>query len=172
MPWRDTGDLNEDESYLYPGKESDPPCPVDKKQYLNKDDQQLYMQWIEQILDLDRRTCKDPRLYCAYCDMNNHPRFTCKHAYKHQKENEKYRCTLCSAFHAPFVVQELKSMEEAESQIGLESNLSVQSRNLGSMIFDGEQMQLNLQLTFQHLVLTSLKVQVKISSFQCVQLQL
>ena len=34
--------------------------------------------------------------------MNNHPRFACKHAYKHQKENEKHRCTLCIAFHAPF----------------------------------------------------------------------
>ena len=64
------------------------------------------MQWIEQILDIDRRFSNDPRLYwqqyCAYCDMNNHPRFTCKHAYKHQKEAEKHRCTLCSAFHVPF----------------------------------------------------------------------
>ena len=34
--------------------------------------------------------------------MNNHPRFTCKHAYKHQKPNEKHRCTLRTAFHAPF----------------------------------------------------------------------
>ena len=41
-------------------------------------------------------------MYCAYCDMNSHPRFTCKHAYKHQKEADKHRCTLCSAFHAPF----------------------------------------------------------------------
>ena len=102
LRWRDIGDLNDDESYLYPGKETDPLCPVGKKHYLNKDDQQLYMQWIETFLDLDRRTSKEPRLYCAYCDMNNHPRFACKHAYKHQKENEKHRCTLCSALHAPF----------------------------------------------------------------------
>ena len=102
MPWKDIGDLNDAESYLYPGKETDPACSIGKKQYLNKDDQQLYMHWIVQILDLDRRTSKDPRLYCTYCDVNNHPRFACKHAYKHQKENEKHRCTLCSAFHAPF----------------------------------------------------------------------
>ena len=75
---------------------------VPKNEYLRKEDQQLYMQWIEKILDLDRRTSKDPRIYCAYCDMNNHPRFACKHAYKHQKGNEKHRCTLCQAFHAPF----------------------------------------------------------------------
>ena len=34
--------------------------------------------------------------------MNNHPRFTCKHFYKHQSESAQHRCTLCSAFHAPF----------------------------------------------------------------------
>ena len=44
LRWRDIGDLNDEESYLYPGKETDPACPVGKKQYLNKDDQQLYMQ--------------------------------------------------------------------------------------------------------------------------------
>ena len=85
LRWKDIGDLNKDADYLYPGKETDPECPVPKNEYLCKEDQQLYMQWIEQILDLDRRTSKDPRLYCAYCDMNNHPRFACMHAYKHQK---------------------------------------------------------------------------------------
>ena len=28
-----------------------------------------YMQWIEKILGIDRRMSKDPRLYCAYCDI-------------------------------------------------------------------------------------------------------
>ena len=32
LRWRDLGDLNIDESSLYPGKETDPPCPVGKKQ--------------------------------------------------------------------------------------------------------------------------------------------
>ena len=54
------------------------------------------------FLITDGRHSKDPRLCCAYCDMNKHPRFTCKHAYKHRKETEKHRCTLCTAFHAPF----------------------------------------------------------------------
>ena len=34
--------------------------------------------------------------------MNNHPRFSCKHAWKHQKPEEKHHCTLCAACHAPF----------------------------------------------------------------------
>ena len=70
--------------------------------YLSKENQQAYMQRIEKILDLDQRTSKDPRLYCGYCNMNNHPRFARKHAYKHQKPSEKHRCTLCTAFHPPF----------------------------------------------------------------------
>ena len=103
FPWRDIGDLNTDPSFLYPDHPADEECPVPKNDYLSKENQQAYMQWIEKILDLDRRTSKDPRLYCGYCDMNNHPRFACKHAYKHQKPNEKHRCTLCTAFHPPFL---------------------------------------------------------------------
>ena len=72
------------------------------------------------------------------------------------------RCAVPSMLH--FAVQELNAMEEAESQIGLESNTSVQSRNLGSLIFDGEQMQLKLQLIFQQLTLSSVKVQAKTNS--------
>ena len=56
LRWKDIGDLNKDVDYLYSGKETDPEWPVPKNEYLCKEDQQLYMQWIEQILDLDRRT--------------------------------------------------------------------------------------------------------------------
>ena len=73
-----------------------------KQQYLPKDEQQQNTQWIENVLNIDRRTSKDPRLYCAYCGMNNHPRFACKHACKCRIETKKHRCTFCSAFHAPF----------------------------------------------------------------------
>ena len=31
LRWKDLGPINLDESYPYPGKESDPPCPVEKK---------------------------------------------------------------------------------------------------------------------------------------------
>ena len=61
------------------------------------------MRWIEKILDLDRRTTKDLRLYCAYCDMNNHPRFSCKHAYKHRNPDARHRCTLCAGRRPPFL---------------------------------------------------------------------
>ena len=59
------------------------------------------MQWIETILDIDRRTSKDPRIDCGYCDMNNHPRFTCKHFYKHQDGSAQQRCTLCKESRQP-----------------------------------------------------------------------
>ena len=61
------------------------------------------MQWIEHVLKIDRKTSKDPRLYCGFCDVNNHPRFTCKHAWKHQKPHEKHRCTLRAGRHPPFL---------------------------------------------------------------------
>ena len=35
--------------------------------------------------------------------MNNHPRFSCKHAWKHRKPIEKHRCTLCAGRHPPFL---------------------------------------------------------------------
>ena len=101
LQWKDIG-ADMDESFLYPGQSSDPPCPVVHQQAMSKEDQQKYMQWIEKILDIDRRTSKDERLYCGYCDMNNHPTFTCKHFYKHRKEAAPHRCTLCSGLHAPF----------------------------------------------------------------------
>ena len=55
LRWKDIGEADLEESFLYPGKESDPPCPVNKKQHLSKDDEQLYMQWIETVLNIDRR---------------------------------------------------------------------------------------------------------------------
>ena len=103
VPWRDIGDLNMDPRYLYPDHPADEESSVPKNDYLSKENQQSYTQWIEKILDLDRRTSKDPRLYCGYCDVNNHPRFARKRTYKHQKPNEKHRCTLCTAFHPPLL---------------------------------------------------------------------
>ena len=90
LRWADISEANLDES-LYPGKESDPPCPVRKQQTLSKDEQQQYTQWIENVLN-----------YCAYCDVNNHLRFACKQFYHHRVQTEKHRCTLRRAFHAPF----------------------------------------------------------------------
>ena len=69
---------------------------------MEKADQQKYMLWIEKILVLDQRLTKDERLYYRYYDMNNHPRFSCKHFKKHRDENALHRCTLCIATHAPF----------------------------------------------------------------------
>ena len=60
FPWRDIGDLDTNPSYLYPDHPADEECPVPKNDYLSKENQQAHMQWIEKILDLDRRTSKDP----------------------------------------------------------------------------------------------------------------
>ena len=46
---------------------------------------------------------KDERVYCPYCDMKNHPRWTCHHCDKHRKSNEKHACTLCIGDHPAFL---------------------------------------------------------------------
>ena len=103
LPWRMLQDLDTSMDFLYPEMPDMEACPVEKSDHLEMKQQKPYMQWIEKILDLDRRTTKDPRLYCACCDMNNHPRFSCKHAYKHKNPDARHRCTLCAGRHPPFL---------------------------------------------------------------------
>ena len=43
LRWKDIGDANLEESFLCPGKSSDPPCPVHKQQAMSEEDQQKYM---------------------------------------------------------------------------------------------------------------------------------
>ena len=102
LPWRDTGDLNASYDYLYPDNPVEE-RPVPKIDHLETEQQQPYMRWIERIFHMDRRTTKDPRLYCAYCDMNNHPRFSRKHVFKHQAPHARHRCTLCAGHYPPFL---------------------------------------------------------------------
>ena len=62
--------------------------------------QEMYIHWICRSFAIDKNS-KDPRIYCAYCDMRNHPRFACKHVEKHRKPQEQHRCTLCAGRHPP-----------------------------------------------------------------------
>ena len=96
------GEMDTSHDFLYP---DDPAfaCPVVKADQLSPEQQVAYIQWILCILKIDPKIDKDPRVYCAYCDMNNHPRFTCKHAWKHRNPNEKHHCTLCAGKHPPFL---------------------------------------------------------------------
>ena len=102
LTWRDLGELSVDMDYLYPS-DTVIPCPVEKAEQLSPEQQPTYIQWIVYCFNLDQRVDKDPRIYCSYCDMNNHPRFSCKHVKKHKNPMEKHHCTLCAAKHAPFL---------------------------------------------------------------------
>ena len=102
LPWKDIGEMDTSHEFLY----SDDPavaCSVEKADQLSPEQQVVYIGWILHILKLDHKVDKDPRVYCAYCDMNNHPRFSCKHAWKHGNPLEKHHCTLCAGKHAPFL---------------------------------------------------------------------
>ena len=111
--------------------------PVPKNDYLEKEHQPAYTQWIEKNLGLDRRNSKDPQLCCGYCDVNNHPRFACKRAFKHQMPSERHRCTLCTGHHPPCLRSRAQIKGGEGKPIGTRSSISVQSRRLGNLIVDG-----------------------------------
>ena len=100
LEWRDLEDIDTSIDFLFP--ETSFPCPVAKSLQLPSEQQESYIHWICRSFGL-RRDDKDPRIYCLYCDMNNHPRFARKHVEKHKKAHEKHHCTLCSAQHPPFL---------------------------------------------------------------------
>ena len=100
LDWRMLDEIDTSLDYLFP--DSTLPCPVDKKLPLPSEQQELYIHWICRSLGIDKN-CKDPRIYCAYCDMRNHPRFACKHVDKHRKPSESHRCTLCKGRHPSFL---------------------------------------------------------------------
>ena len=97
LAWRDLEELDTSIDFLFP--ETSLPCPVEKTLPLPSAQQEMYIHWICRSFALDKNS-KDPRIYCAYCDMNNHPRFACKHADKQKKPHERHHCTLR---HAPFL---------------------------------------------------------------------
>ena len=99
----DIGPMATSHDFLYPDSPA-VPCPGCKdRSTLSRAADHSIFQWIEQVLKIDHKNSNLPRVYCAYCDMNNHPRFTCKHAWKHRKPAEKHRCTLCAGRHPPFL---------------------------------------------------------------------
>ena len=100
LDWKMLDEVDTSIDYLFP--DSNLPCPVEKKLPLHSEQQEHYIHWICRSLAIDKN-CKDPRIYCAYCDMNNHPRFARKHVEKHRKPHEKHHCTLCKGRHPPFL---------------------------------------------------------------------
>ena len=99
LDWRTLDEIDTSLDYLFP--KSEIPCPVEKNHQLSSEQQEIYIKWIRDSLKIEKH-CKDPRIYCAYCDMSNHPRFACKHVEKHRNPLKEHRCTLCKGKHAPF----------------------------------------------------------------------
>ena len=74
----------------------------------------------------------------------------------HQKETENDRYTLCSAFHAPFRCPRVQcNGESGKPNWARVENKRAKQESRG-LIFDGEQMQLNLQLIFHQSSLNSI----------------
>ena len=67
LPWRELDDVDTSKEYIFP--ETSLPCPVERELPLPAEQQEMYIHWICRSFSLDKN-CKDPRIYCAYCDMN------------------------------------------------------------------------------------------------------
>ena len=68
LAWRELDELDTSIEFLFP--DTSLPCPVEKSIPLPPEKQAEYIHWIVRSFKLDHRVDKDPRVYCAYCDMN------------------------------------------------------------------------------------------------------
>ena len=77
LAWRDLGEGNIDHKFLFP--ETDDSKRPSNNNFRKHTTEQAaeYMRWIqERIPTIDK---KDKRVYCPYCNMKNHPCWTCYH---------------------------------------------------------------------------------------------
>ena len=112
LAWKDLGEVNEDLSFLVPvhSDPNCPPCPLDvqsalKGKDVTREHVQDYTFWIR---DWFKVSSHDPRKYCAYCDLMNHPRFACQFRIKHRDQNAQHHCRLCYDSHPTFLCSRAK----------------------------------------------------------------
>ena len=135
LAWRDLEELDTSLDYLFP--ETSLPCPVEKTLPLPSAQQDMYIHWICRSFAIDKNS-KDPRIYCAYCDMNNHPRFACKHADKHKKPQSVIIVLYVQADTLHSFVLEHRSMEAKANRIGTSRSTREPSLRIVQLTIDGE----------------------------------
>ena len=140
-------------------KEEGPPVP--KSDHLETEEQQPYIQWIKKILGIDRRTSKDPRLYCAYCDMNTILDYHASmfSSIRSQMRGTDAHCAQAITLH--FYAQRHRSMVAKARPIGTRLSTSVQSKMVENLIIDEEKQSL---MSMSILPRRVLSVQLKIHS--------
>ena len=88
------------------------------------------MDWVCEVLKIDRRKSRGERVYCPYCDMNNHPRFCCKFYGLPQAPSRARQALMHMVpgqdMHLSNAL-ELKSMVELPNQTGQEERRRLQS---------------------------------------------
>ena len=101
LPWRDLGEAKLDPEWLFP-EPNESKCSINRHYNRHSTDAAAeYVNWIqERIPNIDR---KDARVCCPYCDMKNHPRWTCHHIDKHRDQSASHSCTLCIGDHPAFL---------------------------------------------------------------------
>ena len=139
---RDIGDANVDPAFLYPASD-DNRCPVPQSRKMSKQESKQYIQWIMSVVPELGKKKKGERVYCAYCDTNNHPRFSHNHFYKQPSTRIQLQSTLAHCVWAHihlFYALELKSTMVSPSPTGQGERSSRQLIIIELQIFDGVQM--------------------------------
>ena len=97
LPWRFLPEPNLEDSYLLPETETEK-CPIDKdtsKHTAEESDE--HVRWIQKLIS--RIHARDERVYCPYCDMKNHPRWTCIDLDRHRVQGRgRHSCGLRHPF--------------------------------------------------------------------------
>ena len=135
LQWKDLGDVNEDLSFLIPvhSDPNCPQCPLDvqsalKGQNVPREHVQEYTFWIR---DWFKVNSHDPRKYCAYCDLMNHPRFACQFKLKHRDQNAQHLCRLCYDCHPTFLCSRAMINGGSGKPIGDTSKMFKSGHNRG-----------------------------------------
>ena len=100
LDWYQLTPANLNESFLFPETENSK-CSINKKIRKHTNDENAeYMLWIQSLIpNVDK---KDERVYCPFCDMKNHLRWTCSNLDQRCAQHERHTCTLCIGNHPPF----------------------------------------------------------------------
>ena len=114
--WHGLGHANLDPAFLFPGTENSK-CPINKN--VRKHTSEANAEYMLCIPNVDK---KDERVYCPYCDVKNHLRWTCTHLDKSNMSDTHAHCALAIT-HRSFAHLRDATMDQ-ESLTGLRQRRS------------------------------------------------
>ena len=124
-------------SYFLTEAENDPadPCPISKttnKHSKDDNDSCCYVSWIRRMAP--RIHNRDERVYCPYCDVKNHPHWTCAYGQRHTNKEANHPIFCALVFTRLTYVQEHGAMAVKEHRIGRFTRRKGKRREAGTIM--------------------------------------